>query len=89
MQTTIGLNYLSSDTPLYFTLADCIASKLLTGKAPKILQAMTFAPREAQPDLRPVTIAGNPEYRIDPYADDFYRRVIDLRSTVKTTAQGS
>ena len=83
MQTTIGLNYLSSDTPLYFTLADCIASKLLTGKAPKILQAMTFAPREPQPGLRPVTIAGNPEYRIDPYADDFYRRVIDLRSTVK------
>ena len=28
-------------------------------------------------------ITGNPEYRIDPYKDDFYRRVIDLRSTVK------
>ena len=83
MQTTIGLNYLSSDTPLYFTLADCIASKLLTGKAPKILRAITFAPREPQFDLRPVTIAGNPEYRIDPYRNDFYRRVIDLRSTVK------
>lgn len=34
-QATIGANYLTSDTPLWFTLADCIASKLLTGKAPK------------------------------------------------------
>ena len=44
-QTTIGLNYFSSDTPLWFTLADCITSKLLTGKTPKILQAITFYPR--------------------------------------------
>jgi hypothetical protein len=82
-QTTIGLNYLSSDTPLLFTLADCIASKLLTGKAPRILKAITFYPQEAQSDLRPVIIMGSPEYRIDPYKDDFYRRVIDLRSMVK------
>ncbi|MDA8051100.1 MAG: hypothetical protein M0002_14055, partial [Rhodospirillales bacterium] len=31
---TIGLNYLSSRTPLWFTFADCVAAKLLTGKAP-------------------------------------------------------
>ena len=31
---TIGVNYLSADRPLWFTLADCVASKLLTGKAP-------------------------------------------------------
>ena len=82
-QTTIGLNYLSSDARLWFTVADCIVSKLLTGKAPKILRAIAFEPREAQSGLRLVTIAGNPEYRIDPYNDDFYRRTIDMRSTVK------
>ena len=82
-QTTIGLNYVSSDRPLWFTLADCIASKLLTGKTPGIIKAITFHPQEAQSDLHPVMIAGNSEYRIDPYKDDFYRRVIDLRSTVK------
>src|SRR5262249_5788241 len=38
-QRTIGLNYLTSKEPLWFTLADCIASKLLTGRAPKVLQA--------------------------------------------------
>ena len=26
---TIGVNYLSADRPLWFTLADCVASKLL------------------------------------------------------------
>jgi hypothetical protein len=39
---TIGANHLSSATPLWFTLADCIASKLLTGKAPKVLEALAF-----------------------------------------------
>jgi hypothetical protein len=37
---TIGANNLSSTSPQWFTLADCIASKLLTGKAPAILYCM-------------------------------------------------
>lgn len=82
-QDTIGLNHLGPGQPLWFTLADCIASKLLTGKSPKILKAITFQPDGVQNDLRPVNIAGNPEYRIDPYNDDFYRRVIDQRTAVK------
>jgi hypothetical protein len=82
-QSTIGLNYLEPDVPQWFTLADCIASKLLTGKAPKVLRAITFEPDGVQCDLKPVEICGNPEYRIDPYTDDFYCRIIDLRSAVK------
>src|SRR6185437_3846950 len=35
---TIGLNPLSATEPLWYTLADVIASKLLTGKAPVILE---------------------------------------------------
>ncbi|QKR98703.1 hypothetical protein F9288_02860 [Sphingomonas sp. CL5.1] len=82
-QTTIGLNFLSADQPLWFTLADCIASKLLTGKAPTILEAMTFAPGPVQSDLRPISIGGNPDYRVDPVADDFFKRVIELRQSIK------
>ena len=82
-QATIGLNYFSSKTVFSFTLADCIASKLLTGKTPRIVRAITFEPGEPQHDLQPITIAGNLDYRIDPYKDDFYRRIIDLRATVK------
>ncbi len=80
---TIGLNYLTSEKPLWYTLADCIASKLLTGKLPKVLRARRFRPVGIQPDLRSVDIAGTPDYRVDPARDDFYRRLIDLRSKVQ------
>ena len=84
-QRTIGLNYVDpASPPLWYTLADCIASKLLTCKAPRVLRAITFEPDGIQPDLKPVNICGNPDYRIDPYSDDFYCRVIDLRSAVKS-----
>lgn len=80
---TIGLNHLTSEQPLWFTLADCVASKLLTGRVPAIVQALRFAPVGRQADLRPLDIVGNPDYRVDPITDDFYRCLIDLRSEVK------
>src|ERR1700727_2714041 len=63
---TIGLNYLTSDKPLWFTLADVIASKLLSGRIPTIIDAITFSPKEPQIGLRTVRIAGNPHYEVDP-----------------------
>lgn len=80
---TIGLNHLTSEHPLWFTLADCVASKVLTGRVPTILQARRFTPTGHQTNLKPLDILGNPDYRVDPVTDDFYRRVIDLRSEVK------
>jgi hypothetical protein len=80
---TIGLNCLTSDKPLWFTLADVIASKLLSGKVPSIVEAITFSPREPQSALRTVKIAGNLNYEVDPANDDFFKRLIDLRTTVK------
>ena len=76
---TIAANYLSCDTPLWFTLADCIAAKLLTGKAAKVIEAVAFAPGPMQSDLRPVNISGKSEYRVDPIETDFFKRVIELR----------
>jgi hypothetical protein len=83
-QATIGLNYLSSDQPLWFTLADCLASKLLTGRRPKIVKALRFSPCDPQDGLKPISIAGNDTYKIDPLKDNLYKRLIDLRSVVKT-----
>jgi hypothetical protein len=80
---TIGVNYLSADRPLWFTLADCVASKLLTGKAPKVVRAIRFEPRPPQDGLRGIEIAGEAEFKVNPYRDDFYKRVIDLRRRVK------
>ena len=81
--TTIGANNLTAKWPLWFTLADCIAAKLLTGKVPEIVEAMTFSPAEVQAGLRPINIAGKPEYRVDPVTTDFFKRVIELRQSVK------
>ncbi len=80
---SIGLNYLTSKEPLWFTLADVFVSKLLTGKTPKILRALAFTPRGQQPGLKLIDILGNPDYRIDPAKDDFYLKLIELRSSVK------
>jgi len=85
----IGLNYLTSGTPIWFTLADVIGSKLLTGKAPKIIEAITFSPKEPQGGLKTVTIAGNPDYRVDPANDDFFKRLIDLRTAIKARLKNS
>jgi hypothetical protein len=86
---TIGLNQLSSERGLWFTLADCVASKLLTGKPPKIERTVRFTPRPIQQGLRAIDIAGNSEYRILPARDDFYKRLIDLRRSVRAEAEGS
>jgi len=86
---TIGLNYLSSENSLWFTLADVIASKLLNGKSPKIIETITFTPKEPQPGLKPISIAGNSNYRVDPLEDDFFKRLIDLRSAIKAQLKNS
>lgn len=82
-QPTIGLNLLSSDQPLWFTLADCIASKLLSGKPPQVVEAVAFAPGPIQSRLLPIKIGGKEEYAVDPVQDDFYRRLIELRHAIK------
>jgi hypothetical protein len=82
-QHTIALNWLTSKKPIWFTLADCIVSWLLTGRWPKVLQAIRFEPEGVQDGLKPWNIFGNPEYRVDPVKDDFYGRFIDLRTEVR------
>lgn len=82
-QSTIGANHLSGDTALWFTLADCIASKLATGKTPQVVEAVAYSPGPMQAGLRPVDIAGNPEYRVDPATTDFFKQMIELRQSIK------
>ena len=82
-QATIGLNHLRSERPLWFTLADCIAAKFLSGKTPRIVQAITFKPKAKQKGLRSVAIGGSQNFVVDPAKGDFYRSVIDQRSAVK------
>jgi transcriptional regulator with XRE-family HTH domain len=77
---TIGLNYLSADKPLWFTLADVLASKVLTGKTPKVLEAVRFKASGKQDGLRPIAVEGQ---TIDPATDDFYQGLIIHRNSLK------
>lgn len=80
---TIGLNHLTSEAPLWFTLADVLVSKILTGRTPRILEAVRYEPGPAQHGLQPINLFGRSEYRIDPNRDDMFTRLIDLRDEAK------
>lgn len=79
VSATIGLNYLTSPRPLWFTLADVLASKILSGKAPNILQAIRFTPLPPQEGLKSIHIG---DEMIDPIRGDFYRDLINRRRLV-------
>jgi hypothetical protein len=80
----IGLNELSCDDPFWFTLADVLASKVLTGRTPMILKAIRFEPKGKQRGLKPVVVAGE---TIDPATHDFYRQLIIHRNKLKAAAE--
>lgn len=80
----IGVNVVTSPIPTWYALADVIASWLLTGKAPHIVDAIELVPHG-----RVVTthwrLFGDERYSIDLATDDLFTRVIELRSEVKAT----
>ncbi|WP_290748761.1 hypothetical protein [Henriciella sp.] len=81
---TIGLNYLSYPGDLWVTLADCLSAKFLSGKTPKVLDAIAFKPGPIQGGLKAIELFGNPNYRVDPENDDAFVRLIDLRDHAKS-----
>ena len=64
--TTIGLNHVTSERPMWYAIGDVLASKILTGKSPKIKKAIRFIPIGTQQGLKPVNILGA---TIDPSRD--------------------
>lgn len=80
---TIGLNYLTTNTSLWYTLADCLVSKFLTGKTPEIEEAITYRPGPRQEGLKPVRILDRDDFTIDPYKCDFYMSLVDMRDEAK------
>ncbi|HEY3873899.1 MAG TPA: hypothetical protein VGM92_00350, partial [Candidatus Kapabacteria bacterium] len=76
LTNTIGLNRLTAPSPLWLTLADCIVSKLLTGRCPRIEKAQTYHPGPRQSELAAIRILGKSDFTIDPNTDDFFTRLI-------------
>ena len=83
---TIGLNYLRADRPLWFTLADCLVAKFLSGVTPEIEEALVFEPGPPQAGLEPVKVLGR--HSIDPYKHDFYRELICARQREERSKAG-
>jgi hypothetical protein len=81
----IGINVLVSGPPTWYAFACIIASKILTGKCPQILQTITLEPHGVQSGLKPIEFFGDPAYTIDLNRDDLFQRVIDTRAQVKKT----
>jgi len=75
----ISTNYLTSNRELWYTIQDVISSKILTGKEPDIVDAITFIPIDIQENLKDVEIS---DITISPN-DDFIRKVIEERMKVK------
>ena len=81
----IGLNYLTSEEPLWFAGPDVISSILLNGgKVPRILKAIRVAPIGRQAGLNPVQLLG--KIRVDPNQDDFYQQVVEQKEAHKADA---
>ncbi|MEX0764221.1 MAG: hypothetical protein WEC35_07645 [Nitrosopumilaceae archaeon] len=75
----IGINYASYDREVWYCLADVIASKLLTGKTPKIIKAIRFVPNGIQ-NLKLISILGR---KTNPTKQDFFKEIIEHRQELR------
>src|ERR1051326_7731857 len=76
----IGISHVSSKSSLWYSLADIIASKLYTGRTPKILRAIRFVPVPVQKRLHKIDIHG---VKINPYTQDLFNELIEYRQILK------
>lgn len=79
---TLGWNYLTSKQPLWVSGPDVIASKLITGKAVKILKAIAVLAHGVQPEL--VMVKLHSQLEANPLRDDLAVKLVELRSSLKT-----
>ena len=68
---------------LWYSLADIIASTLLSGRPPKILRAIRYQPNGHSSDL--FTTELHSKVPVDPSTDDFFRRIIEERQRLRAT----
>ena len=83
----VAVNHLYSEgdsadkSALWFTLPDIVASKVLTGRVPKIVDAFYIEPSGRLPGLTTTKLRGVID--IDPANQDFFRVVIEERQRLR------
>jgi len=75
----IGVNELHSD-PRWYPLPDVVASKLLTGRSPRVRRALALVPKGVQSGLREVRLRG--EIPVDPLRQDLFKTAIEQRKRI-------
>lgn len=70
---------------LWFSLPDVVASVLLTGRIPKIIDAFRIEPRGNLQKLKSTRLRG--EIEIDPTSQDFFKIVIEERKRLFSPAK--
>jgi hypothetical protein len=80
--TNIGLNYAHSELPMWYCVADVLASKLLTGKTPMIIDAFKLVP-QGHIKTNVWKLFGDENFSIDLEKDDMFTRVIEMRADIK------
>jgi hypothetical protein len=77
----VGVNHIYSDpanpTALWYSLPDIVASVLLTGRVPKIVDAFRLKAVGKVTDLKSISLRS--EIEVDPSREDFFKVVIEQR----------
>lgn len=76
----IGVNPVESEAALWYALPDLVASALLTGRPPEVVEAVRLVPTGVLSELRPVALRG--EVTVDPGTSDFFAAVVERRAAV-------
>lgn len=79
-EKTVGLQYITSNQEMWFALPDIIASKLLTGKTPEIIEAYKYEAGRPQKTLKSQKILG---YQINPKKDNLIKFFVEERQKIK------
>lgn len=74
----IGVNYLTSNEPIWFAGPDIIASILLTGRVPRIEKAIRVTPHGKQQNLASTSLRGM--VKVDANEDSFFKHVVEQRA---------
>ncbi|HEY1654244.1 MAG TPA: hypothetical protein VGF86_03935, partial [Candidatus Tumulicola sp.] len=86
----VAINHLhaTSDDPkdgLWYALPDLVASVLLTGRVPAVVEAFRIVPKGPLPGLAPIRLRGT--VTVDPRRQDFFRTVIEERKRLAASRE--